>query len=93
MQLRWGVGEECITAHRRVLCPTSLRICTNTHLYEQAGLRFIPPCPAPPTPCVAKGNVSDAEHERTNSFIGTMEYMVGVSQFKTSWTGSFFKAG
>ncbi|PRW45661.1 serine threonine- kinase 2 19-like isoform A [Chlorella sorokiniana] len=24
---------------------------------------------------LAKGNVSDAEHERTNSFIGTMEYM------------------
>jgi p70 ribosomal S6 kinase len=27
---------------------------------------------------LAKGNISDAEHSRTNSFIGTMEYMVGT---------------
>ena len=39
------------------------------------------PCHAPPAPppvpsCpTAKGNISDSEHERTNSFIGTMEYM------------------
>lgn len=30
---------------------------------------------------LAKVNVSDSEHERTNSFIGTMEYMVSHGSF------------
>ena len=41
-----------------------------------------PPAPTPPPLThthtythAAKGNISDSEHERTNSFIGTMEYM------------------
>ena len=45
--------------------------------------RPLAPPPPPPPPLThthtythaAKGNISDSEHERTNSFIGTMEYM------------------
>lgn len=45
--------------------PYSSRVCNTTQSL------------LPLRACAAKGNMSDSEHQRTNSFIGTMEYMVG----------------